>query len=70
MSNDEKDVKLARPIAIVDLWDIDDRITRLDDCVERLERIIQTIIEYAHGERVKEFEKILKEEVEKIKSNP
>lgn len=71
MSNDDtKDVKLARPVAVVDLWDIDDRINRLDDCIERLEGIVQILLEHTHNERVKDFERILKGELEKVKDNP
>ncbi len=66
--DDIQDIKLARSVAVVDLWDIDDRINRLENCIERSERIVQILIEHAHDERVKDFERILKEELEKIKN--
>jgi hypothetical protein len=62
---DFQDVKLARPIAIVDLWDVDGRVNRLDNCIDRLERITQILIEYSHDERVRDFERILKEAMDR-----
>lgn len=64
MSLDEKDfddTRLARPVAVVDLWDIDDRICHLEEITERLEKALRTLITLYHGERVKTWELILKE---------
>jgi hypothetical protein len=59
------DVRLARPVGITDLWDIDDRINRLEDCVERLEKCIEVLVLLYKEERVKGWELILKEMLEK-----
>jgi myosin-crossreactive antigen len=62
---DIQDVKLAKPIALVDLWDIDDRINRLENCVERLEKCIEALVLLHKEERVKNWELILKEMLER-----
>lgn len=41
--NDIDEMVLARPVAVVDLWDIDDRIDRLETIAERLEGVVQTL---------------------------
>lgn len=60
-----QDVKMARPIAVVDLWDIDDRIERLENTVERLEKVVTALAELYGEERVKNWELILKEMLKK-----
>jgi len=62
---DFQDTKLARPVALVDLWDIDDRIDRLQDLVIRLERVVESLIELYRSERVKNWEIILHEMLKK-----
>lgn len=59
------DVKLSRPVAVVDVWDIDDRIDRLQDAVIRLERTVEALIELYRSERVKGWEMILQEMLKK-----
>jgi hypothetical protein len=56
---DLQDVKLARPVALVDLWAIDDRIDRLEVITERLEAITRNLVNLYHQERVKNWELIL-----------
>jgi hypothetical protein len=56
---DIEDTKLARPVAIVDLWDIDDRINQLTEIAECLKGVTQALLEHAHDERVRDFERIL-----------
>ena len=58
---DFDDVKLARPVALVDLWDIDDRINRLQDMTERLEKVTEILLQLYREERVKNWELILRE---------
>ena len=58
---DFKDIKLARPVAVVDLWDIDDRIDRLEAISERLEAITHDLVNLYYQERVKNWELILNE---------
>lgn len=53
MHPDEMDMKLARLVAIVDLWDIDDRIARLENAVNRLEKIVEALILLHKEETVK-----------------
>jgi hypothetical protein len=62
---DLDDTKLARPVAIVDLWNIDDRINRLQDVVIRLEKIVEILVELYLKERVKNWELILREMLKK-----
>jgi hypothetical protein len=60
---DLNDVKLARPIAVVNLWDIDDRISQLEEISRRLEKTLIAFCELYREERVKSWELILKEMV-------
>jgi len=60
---DAEDVRLARPVAVTDLWDFDDRVDRLDsligrftDAVERLEKINERFIELYQQERIRNRE--------------
>jgi len=62
---DLNDVKLSRPVAVVDLWDIDDRISRLEDVACRLEKIVEVFLALYGEERVKSWELILKEMLKK-----
>jgi hypothetical protein len=48
-------------VSVTDLWDIDDRIDRLSDCVERLEKVLEAFILLYQKERVKSWELILQE---------
>jgi hypothetical protein len=50
---DAEDTRLARPVAITDLWDIDGRIDRLEDLVIRLEKIVEALILLQKEETVK-----------------
>lgn len=65
LSTDLEETKLARPVAVVDLWDIDDRISRIEDCVNRLEKIVECLTELYLKERVKNWELILNKMLEK-----
>ena len=56
---DLEDVKLARPVSVVDLWDIDNRVDRLEDAVTRLEKVVECLVELYHEERVKSWDLIL-----------
>ncbi len=58
---DIQDVRQARPVAVVDLWDVDDRINWLQDLTDRLEKVVECLIELYREERVKNWEMILKE---------
>ena len=53
-----EDFRLAREVAVVDVWDLDDRVTQLEnlidrctDAIERLERINERFIEFYIQER-------------------
>lgn len=67
--SDFEDVKLARPVAVVDLWSLDDRIERLEVGIERVERILKILVNHYHEERVKDWELILKEMLRKEDEN-
>lgn len=58
---DFEDVRLSRPVSVTDLWDIDDRINRLSDCVERLEKVVESLVLLYQKERVKSWVLILQE---------
>ena len=69
---DLADVKMARPVAVIDLWDIDDRIDRLEELADRLEAredrliaAIETLENLYRSERVKNWELILSEMLRK-----
>ena len=75
MGLDEKDLgdmKLARAVAIVDLWNIDDRVSKLEDLADRLEArenrlisAIETLENLYRSERVKNWQAILEEMIKK-----
>ena len=67
--SDRCDVRLSRPVALVDLWDLDDRVSRLEDVVERLEKVVVAMVELYRSERVKNWEMILQEMMKKEKGN-
>jgi len=67
---DIQDVKLARPVAVVDLWDIDDRISHLEEITERLEKVIKCLVTLYREERVKTWEAVLHEMLEKKERKP
>ncbi len=50
---DFQDIKLARPVSVLDLWGLDDRITRLEEIIIRLERAIEALILLHKQEMVK-----------------
>ncbi len=58
---DLEDIRLSRPVSVTDLWDIDDRISRLEDVTLRLEKVLQAFILLYGEERKKSWELILKE---------
>jgi hypothetical protein len=58
---DFQDIRLSRPVSVTDLWDIDDRIDRLEGIAERLERAVVAFGELYKNERVKNWELILRE---------
>ena len=61
---DFEDVRLSRPVSVTDLWDIDDRISRLEDIAARLEKVLEAFILLYREERVKTWEMILKKMLE------
>jgi hypothetical protein len=62
---DLQDMKLARPVALVDLWDIDDRIDHLQDAVNRMEKVVEALLALYRSERVKGWEIILQAMIKK-----
>lgn len=69
---DLEDVRQARPVALLDLWGIDDRLDRMEDAVNRLEKIVEALVELYRSERVKNWELILQgmlKEQDKKKGN-
>jgi len=61
---DFQDIRLSRPVSVTDLWDIDDRIDRLEGIAERLERAVVAFGELYRSERIKNWELILREMLE------
>lgn len=56
---DIEDIKLSRPVAVVDIWDLDDRISRLEEVADQLGKAVRTLVTLYHEERVKSWELIL-----------
>jgi len=50
---------LSVSIPVVDWWDIKDEIDKLNDSANRLEKIVEAMIELYRSERVKSWEMIL-----------
>jgi uncharacterized protein (UPF0335 family) len=65
VKTDIENIKLARPVAVVDLWEIDDRIERLENCISDLKEIVQVLIKHGHDERVRDFERILNQALDR-----
>ncbi len=49
--NDDRDMRLARPVAVTDLWDLDDRVDRLErieikvfEAAEKLDKITEKLV--------------------------
>lgn len=62
MGLNEKDIQMmAISVPVVDYWEMREELDRLSDCVERLEKVIGCLITLYHEERVKNWEMILKE---------
>lgn len=59
--SDFQDIRLSRPVSVTDLWDIDDRIDRLEAITGRLERAVVAFGELYRTERIKNWELILRE---------
>jgi len=74
MGLDRKDLSmLSVSIPVVDWWDIREQIDQLNDAVNRLERVAESLVELYLSERTKSWELILKEMLakeEKKKGNP
>jgi len=62
---DLEDTRLAREVALLDVWDLDDRISRLEDLTCRLESVLAALIKLYEGERIKDWELILRAMMEK-----
>ena len=58
---DFQDIRLSRPVSVTDLWDIDNRVDRLEDAVNRLEKVVEALILLYQEERIKNWELILQE---------
>jgi hypothetical protein len=65
---DFQDLRLSRPVSVTDLWDIDDRIDRLERITERLERAVVAFGELYKNERIKNWELILREMLKQYES--
>ena len=62
MSLDKKDLQMISvSIPVVDWWDIREEIDRLNDNVDRLEKVVKSLITLYDEERIKNWELILKE---------
>ena len=66
MSLDEKDIAMmAVSIPTVDYWEIREDVDRLEDAVNRLEKIVEALLNLYQEERLKTWELILKGMIEK-----
>jgi hypothetical protein len=62
---DIRDVRLSRPVAVVDLWDIDDRVEKLEKLVETLQKAILALEALYREERLRNWELILREMIKR-----
>jgi signal transduction histidine kinase len=70
MSLDRRDLEmLTVSIPVVDYWEMREELDRLNDSVDRLERITEALIELYRVERVKNWELILQEMLKQQKGN-
>jgi hypothetical protein len=66
MSLEKRDIEmLSVSVPVVDYWEMRDDLDRLEDSVNRLERVVEALIELYRTERVKNWEMILKKMLEK-----
>jgi hypothetical protein len=74
MGLDKKDINmLCVSVPVVDYWEMKEDFDRLNDSVDRLEKIVVALIELYRAERVKNWEMILQKMLEKQlikKGNP
>jgi len=71
MGLDERDkemLSIATPV--VDYWEMREELDRMEDTVNRLEKIVECLLELYRGERVKNWEMIIKEMLKQEKANP
>lgn len=62
---DIEDTMQARPVAVVDLYDVHDLLDKMSTIIDRLEDITRMLHEHLHQERSKSWELILKAMLEK-----
>ena len=61
MGLDKKDIEMmAVSVPTVDYWEMKEEIDRLNDSVNRLEKVVEMLIEVYRTERVKTWEIMLK----------
>jgi hypothetical protein len=66
MALDQKDLQmLSVSIPVVDYWEMKEDIDRLEDAVNRLEKVVEALILLHKEERVKSWEMILREMLKK-----
>jgi hypothetical protein len=62
MGLDKKDLEMmAVSVPVVNCWEMKEELDRFGDCVERLEKVIECLVDLYHKERVKNWETILNE---------
>ncbi len=60
MGIEKKDLEmLALSVPTMDLWELREDLDRLEDAVNRLEKVVESMIELYREERVKSWEMIL-----------
>jgi len=71
MSLDKKDLEMMSiAIPVVDYWQMREDSDRLEDAVNRLEKVVEALFELYHSERVKSWEMILRGISEKKERKP
>jgi len=66
MSLDKRDMQMmAVSVPTVDYFEMREDIDRLEDAVNRLEKVVECLVELYRSERVKNWELILKEMLRK-----
>lgn len=62
-----EDVRMSRPCAVTDLWDLIEVVNKLENLVERLELVLLGFSNLYKEERIKNWELILKNLEKRIK---
>jgi hypothetical protein len=71
MGLDKKDIEMISiSVPVVDYWEMKEEVDKLTDAIERLEKIIECLIALYREERLKTWELVLREMMNRQEKKP